>query len=147
MNNLILCVPETISQIDSTISEESSFYLHKNYATEFPNHIKYDKSKLTIDEVLNLINIFAIFHAKVKMLDGVDQYIPSKIPIDVFKYKELSDGSYYPIKTLPHKHKDGLIIEGALWSNGMFFIEKSKEDIINAVLFIDQYTKDLYRYP
>lgn len=147
MDRVVLCVPETISEIDSTISEESSFYLHKNYEKEFPNHVKYDNSKLTIDEILNLINTFAIFHAKVKIFDSVDKYIPSKVPIEVFKYKELEDGSYYPIRTLPHKHKEGLVIEGALWSNGMFFVKKNKENIIDAVLCIDQYTKDLYRYP
>jgi len=147
VQNYVLHVPETISNIESTISEESSYYLCKDYEVHFPANVKYDNSKYTLESIISLINTFAVFHAKVKVFDESKQFILSKVPIEVFKYKELEDGSYYYIKSLPHKHKDGPIVQGALWSNGMFYIKTYEDKIIEAVLYIDQYTKDLYKYP
>lgn len=147
MADLTLHTPETISDIEATISEDSSHYLHNNYEVSFPFSIKYDNSKHTLDQVIYLATQFSIFHSKIKLGGETPQSVTSRVPIDVFRYKRLEDGSWYAVKTAPSKHKDGDIVEGALWSNGMFYIVKKDKSIIEAALYIDQYTKDFYRYP
>jgi len=147
MADLTLHTPETISDIEATISEDSSYYLHNDYEVSFPLNIKYDLSKYTIDQIIYLATQFSVFHSKIRLGGETPQSISSRVPIDVFRYKKLEDGSWYAVKTAPSKHKDGDIVEGALWSNGMFFIVNRNKTIIEAALYIDQYTKDYYKYP
>lgn len=146
-SNLTLHTPYTISYIDATMSEDSSYYLQTNYQSHFPFYVKYDNSKYSLEDLLTLINNFTIFHGKIKLSAESKQNVPSPIPIEVFRYKLLEDGSWYSVQTAPSKHKDGNIVEGALWSNGMFYIIKDKDKIIDAVLYMDQHTKDFHRYP
>lgn len=146
-SNLTLHTPHTLQYIDATISEDSSYYLHKNYEVTFPFHVKYDNSKYNLEELINLINNFAIFHAKIKLSSDSMQSVASPIPIEVFRYKLLEDGSWYSVNTAPSKHKDGQIVEGALWSNGLFCIIRDENQILDAALYIDQYTKDFHKYP
>jgi predicted restriction endonuclease len=145
--DLTLHTPETISDVEATISEDSSHYLHTNYEATFPFYTKYDNSKYTIDQVVYLATQFSIFHSKVKLGGDTPQSVTSRIPIEVFRYKRLEDGSWYSVKTAPSKYKEGDIVEGAFWSNGMFYIVKKNTSIIEAALYIDQYTKDYYKYP
>lgn len=145
--NLTLHTPYTIRFIDATISEESSFYLHTNYEVSFPFSAKYDNTKYTLEQLLGLINNFCIFHAKVKLTSESKQNIHSPIPIEVFRYKLLEDGSWYSVNTAPSKHKDGQIVEGALWSNGLFYIIRNEDLVTDAALYIDQLTKDFNQYP
>jgi predicted restriction endonuclease len=142
-----LHTPETISEVEATISEDSSYYLHTNYENTFPFYTKYDNSKYSIDQILYLATQFSVFHSKVKLGGETPQSVTSRIPIEVFRYKRLEDGSWYSVKTAPSKHKEGDIVEGAFWSNGMFYIVKKNDSIIEAALYIDQYTKDYYKYP
>jgi predicted restriction endonuclease len=145
--DLTLHTPETISEVEATISEDSSYYLHTNYESTFPFYTKYDNSKYSIDQILYLATQFSVFHSKVKLGGETPQSVTSRIPIEVFRYKRLEDGSWYSVKTAPSKHKEGDIVEGAFWSNGMFYIIKRNDSIIEAALYIDQYTKDYYKYP
>lgn len=146
-SSLTLHTPHTLQYIDATISEESSYNLHTKYESYFPFHVKYDNSKYNLEELVNLINNFAIFHAKIKLSSDSKQSIASPIPIEVFRYKLLEDGSWYSVNTAPSKHKDGQIVEGALWSNGLFCIIRDENQILDAALYIDQYTKDFHKYP
>lgn len=144
----ILHTPDSLPNIDATISEDNSYYLHTEYEKTFPDLYKYDNSKYHLNDVIYLINNFAIFHSKVKLSEDSRQNVSSRIPLEVFRYKRLPDGSWYYVKTIPTKYKDGDIIEGSLWSNGMYFIiRNNKNEIIEACLYIDQYTKDFYKYP
>jgi hypothetical protein len=145
--DLTLHTPETISDIEATMSEDSSHYMHTTYEENFPFYIKYDNSKYTTDQILYLATQFSIFHSKIKLGGETPQSVISRIPIEVFRYKVLEDGSWYPVKTAPSKHKEGDIVEGAFWSNGMFYIVRKNKSIIEAALYIDQYTKDYYNYP
>lgn len=147
MADLTLHTPETISSIEATISEDSSYYIHQNYEVSFPFNIKYDQTSHTLEQIIYLSNQFSVFHSKIRLGGETPQSISSRVPIDVFRYKRLEDGSWYSVKTAPSKHKDGDIVEGALWSNGMFYIVKKDNTIIEAALYIDQYTKDYYKYP
>lgn len=147
MSDLILHTPETISLIEATISEDSSYHLHKEYLKTFPSSFVYDNSKYPLDQVLSMINTFAVFHSRISLSEDSKQRVSSRIPIEVFRYKLLSDGSWYHVKTIPSKHKDGKIVEGALWSNGMFCVTREQKIIVEACLYIDDYTKEFYSYP
>lgn len=147
MEGAVLHTPYTISNIDATISEESSYYLHTQYENHFPFSVKYDNSKYTMEQILDVINTFCVFHAKVKISKDSNQSVPSSIPIEVFRYKLLDDGSWYSVNTAPSRHKDGSIVEGALWSNGLFYIKTYQNKIFEAALYIDLHTKDFHRYP
>jgi hypothetical protein len=147
VSTLTLHTPETISDIEATMSEDSSYYVHTTYEESFPFYVRYSFPQYDNDTIVYLATQFSIFHSKLKLSEKPPQYVFSRIPIDVFRYKKLEDGSWYPVKTSPSKHKDGDIVEGAFWSNGMFYIIQRDRKILQSALYIDQYTKDYYKYP
>jgi hypothetical protein len=145
MSQSVLHTPETIFLIEATVSEDTSYYLHQNCLENFS--FVYDNSKYYLDQVMSMINSFAVFHSKISLSEISRQRVSSRIPLEVFRYKLLSDGSWYYVKTIPSKHKDGKIVEGALWSNGMFSVTREKGTVVEASLHIDEYTKEFYSYP
>lgn len=145
--DFILHTVDTISLVDATVSEDSSFYFHVNYEETFPLYSKYTSLDHNIKEVIDLVNLFSTFHGRIRVSENSMDSVLSKIPIEVFRYKRLEDGSFYYVKTIPSKYKDGDIIEGAFWSNGMFCIERDQTQIKLATLYVDSKTKDLYKYP
>jgi len=149
MTNQLLYTPDLIHLADSTMCESDSFYLLTHYKESFPLNIEYTAADYSLSQVLSFSKIFSTFHARVNLGKSSSAAIPSSVPIDVFRYKMLQDGSWYYLDTLPSSYKDGYIVEGAIWSNGMYYIVKTQNptEIIDAYFSIDQYTKGLYNYP
>lgn len=150
MNEAVLHIPEMLFSIDSTVDEESSYNLVSLYAPTFSLYHYYGLDKYSLEQVLYLCNQFAIFSGRVKLSSKEDsQTIASKVPLEIFRYKMLQDGSWYYAKTTPKDHKPGYIVEGAMWTNGMYYIVRTEDtkEILEASLFLDQYTKDLHGYP
>jgi len=145
--SILLHVPETISSIDSTISEDSSYYLHTQFLTMFPSYVSYTTLNYSLDEILDLINTFAVFHSKIDIFESSKQQISSRVPLELFRYKLLDDGTWYYVKTVPSKHKEGKIVEGALWSNGMYYVVRTQGTVSDAGLYVNEYTKEFYGYP
>lgn len=146
----LLHTPEMLFSIESTVDEESSFNLVSLYKPTFPLNHYYDSKQYTLEQILYLCNQFAIFSGRVKLSSKQDsQTIGSKVPLEVFRYKMLNDGSWYYAKTTPRNYKSGYIVEGGLWTNGMFYIVRTEDskEILEATLSVDQYTKDLHGYP
>ena len=151
MNRQMLFTPQLIPLAESTLCEEDSFYLLSTFEKSFPNYIKYSVSDtFSIESIINISTLFATFHSRIKISQSSTDSIASVVPLDVFRYKMLEDGSSYYTKTPPSSYKPGYIVEGAWWSNGMFYAvrEESVFDVyLDAVLYVDQYTKGLYNYP
>jgi hypothetical protein len=150
MTEALLHTPEILFTIDSTVDEESSYNLVSLYKPSFPLNYYYDSKQYTLEQALHLCTQFAIFSGRVKLSPKEDsQTIGSKVPLEVFRYKMLDDGSWYYAKTTPRNHKPGYIVEGALWTNGMFYIVRTEDtkEVLEATLSVDQYTKDLHGYP
>lgn len=151
MNRQMLFTPQLIPLAESTLCEEDSFYLLSTFEESFPNYIKYSVSDaFSIESIINISTLFATFHSRIKISQSSTDSIASVVPLDVFRYKMLEDGSSYYSKTSPSSYKPGYIVEGAWWSNGMFYTvrEESVFDVyLDAVLYVDQYTKGLYNYP
>lgn len=158
MTRQMLYTPQLISLAESTLCEEDSFYLLSNFEQTFSNYEKYSVSdELNIESIINVITTFSTFHSRIKISQNSTDSIASVVPLDVLRYKMLEDQSFHYVKTAPSSYKPGYIVEGAWWSNGMYYVvreesisksESSPSDMfLDAVLYIDQYTKGLYNYP
>jgi len=147
MSGQLLYTPSLLPVAEATLCESDSFYLLSNYKSTFLLNIEYTVADYSLEAILKFATLFSTFHGRVAV--SPNQMIASSVPIDVFRYKMLEDGSWYYIKTLPTSHKDGYIVEGAIWSNGMYYLVRDQDspDFIDAYLSIDQYTKGLYGYP
>lgn len=150
MSEALLHTPELLFSIDSTIDEESSYNLVSLYRSTFTLNHNYDSKSYTLEQLLYLSTQFAIFSGRVKISSKQDSStIASKVPLEVFRYKMLDDGSWYYAKTTPRNHKPGYIVEGALWTNGMYYLVRTEDtkQILEITLSLDQYTKDIHGYP
>lgn len=142
--------PSSLYFIDATLDESDSFAVVSNYAEVFPFSYHYPAKDYGLETIINVATTFSVLHGRVYLGSSIsfDQTINSTVPIDVLRYKMLPDGSWYTTSSVPGTHKEGYIVEGAMWSNGFYHLtreEKSKQ-ILDIHLFIDQMTKDLYKY-
>lgn len=151
MTRQMLYTPQLISLAESTLCEEDSFHIVSTFEYSFPDYLKYSVSELfSMDSIINLSTMFATFHSRIKISKESNDSIASVVPLDVFRYKMLQDGSCYNVKTIPSAYKPGYIVEGAWWSNGMYYLvreESATDQYLDLVLYVDQYTKGLYNYP
>jgi hypothetical protein len=133
---------------DATLDEENSYNFLSLYSLEKTFRYTYKYPDISLNDVYILSSNFALFYAKVK--DSKSDFILStNVPIHVFRYIMLEDGSwsnYYSIKKKP-----GYVVEGMYWSNGMMYQvrEDKKVDfkIYEIVLSIDSYTKTMHLFP
>jgi hypothetical protein len=134
---------------DATMCESDSFYFLSKYEEAFPDCIKYSSKDTDVNTDVSIATLFSTFHGRVKISQTSTDSIASIIPIDVFRYKMLEDQSYYSVKTVPSQYKPGYIVEGAYWSNGMYYLvrEEKPNSFIEINLYIDLYTKGIYNYP
>jgi len=151
MTRQMLYTPQLISLAESTLCEEDSFYLLSTFQNSLPDYVRYSTSDIfDLDSIVNLTTMFSTFHSRIKISESSTDSIASVVPLDVFRYKMLQDGSFHYIKTTPFAYKPGYIVEGAWWSNGMYYVVREEsvfDNYLDVVLYIDQYTKGLYKYP
>lgn len=135
-----------ISELESTIYEEDSYYFLQYYQFHKNWHL-YDSDMLGLKTVLYFIDKFSNFHGKIPFPDKkvIDDSYWSSVPLGIFRYKLLSDGTFGLL--LKTKKTSGYIVEGAYWDNGFFYLVKDSDDIIQAKLFLDDYTKISRAYP
>jgi len=149
MQPVIHC-PELLHAIDSTLIESESFKLVKNFSSIFPLYYHYSSNEYGLKKVLDLSTTFSLLHARVQISinKGFNQTINSSIPLDVLRYKMLSDGSCYNLSRIPSVYKPGYIVEGVLWTNGFYHLtrQEGSKDILDIHFYVDQYTRDLHNY-
>jgi len=148
MQAIIHC-PEILHSVESTLDEQSSFDLVKNFSNVFPLFYHYSSNECGFKETLDITTTFSALHARVKVqVNGFDQTINSSIPLDILRYKMLEDGSYHTVSRVKSFYRPGYIVEGALWSNGFYHLTREEDStkILNLHFYIDQYTKTMHRY-
>lgn len=139
---------QNIHLIDSKIDEEDSYILlsELNNSSLYPE--EYTFPSLDQSQVFSLVTDFCFFCGKVKDAN-TKKYYTSNIPLTVFRYIMLEDGSYSQYYTL--RKKPGYVVEGMHWSNGYFYQvrENTLQDftVYKISLFIDSFTKKMYNFP
>jgi hypothetical protein len=136
---------EKIQLLDSTIYEEESytFLQYYQYAKDW---YTYDSNELGISTLKSVANTFTSFHGAVDFPhNDLAKDFWSSIPLGIFRYKMLSDGSPYLVDSI--KHSNGYIVEGVYWNNGFVYLVRDKFELLQIKLFIDQKTKETQRYP
>jgi len=145
----------TVHLVESDIDEEDSHaHLQYNYLNNYL-YYKYSAPDVyTFDEIDKMSSEFCLFFGKVK--DKNNQYIHSPIPLFTFRYLMLEDGSYSSYYAV--KKKEGYVVEGFSWSNGLTYQVRQDVKTINGeyvtpfeiyqrILYVDHITKTLHNYP
>lgn len=147
---------DKISSLDATLYEDDSYgFLASIQSDPIVNWYIYDSDQLGVPVVSSLANSFMAFHGKISFPlhlqnnQNYNQYTKdgywSAVPLGVFRYKMLSDGSPYLVDTV--KHVPGYIVEGVYWLNGFVYLVRDDNKIIQLKLFVDHSTKDIQLYP
>lgn len=148
MDHLVYNI-NNLDMIDSTITDEESYYLLNNYIDlKKDSYFIYTYPDYSIKDIYNLINTFCLFFANIKDIKENKKYI-SNVPLGVFRYILLSDLTFAPYYTV--KKQSGYVVEGMYWSNGLLYQvrEDKKEDfdIYQIVFLLDSQTKRMHNYP
>jgi len=132
----------------ATVDEEVGYLITQTYEDQNSEYIKYTTSQFDIFTMSQLCNSFSLFNAKVKDASSGKMY-HSYFPLGVFRYmlhEDLSYSNYYT-----PKRKDGYIVEGSYWSNGMYYqVREDDQDNIQiheVVFYVDPLTRKLSQYP
>lgn len=125
----------------STIDEEASYWVSQNYELDNPTHILYTDANFGQPMLVKMCNLYATFYGKVQDLNG--KTTNSYFPINVFRYVLQQDMTWTHYYT--PKRKPGYIVEGAYWSNGMFYqVREDKEENFETYqisLYVDRMTQ------
>jgi hypothetical protein len=137
-----------LHNIDATLDESDSYYFLQSYIQENYLHYRYSYPDIyTLEEISNMINNFSLFFSKIKDVSG--NSFSSPVPINVFRFMLLEDMSFSSYYTI--KRKPGYVVEGAYWSNGMFYSVREDKltdfETYQIVLYLDSLTKTLHNYP
>jgi len=136
---------DILDKLDSSFYEDESCSFLTFYQS-FKEWIVYDSDSIGLPTVYKLAEKFINFHGTIDFPEDMvvkDSYWTT-VPLGIFKYKMLSDGSPYIFDSI---YKDGYLVEGMYWSNGFFYTVKNKSTIVQIKLFIDSSTKFSHSYP
>lgn len=150
LGSFITCSLQTIHLMDSTMEEDESYLFLQEYQKQKFLYHKYrfptDYSNL--EDVVALVNSFTFFYAKI-FDSSLGKNFSTNFPLGVFRFvllEDLSFSAYYSVRRQP-----GFIVEGAYWSNGMFYQvrQDAKEDfeVYEVTLMIDTLTRNLHSFP
>lgn len=149
MSDIIYSI-EKISELEATLYEEDSH--HFLVQAQMSDWYVYDSDQIGLITAKTLADKFAAFHGNIYFptyiheQHKIDSYgYWSATPLGVFRYKLLSDGSWYLVKTV--KPKSGYIVEGIYWVNGFIYLVRDDKEIFQIKLFIDHHTKQIQLYP
>ena len=141
---------EYISTKEPSFDEEDSFYFLQDYQLQTDWCI-YSSKHFPLDSVKKLANTFCYSHGMIPLKsqkdkeDIQDNLFWSSIPLGLFRYKMLENGSWCSTSIL--KKEKGSIVEGIYWINGFAYLVRNNDFILEANLFIDHKTKLRYTYP
>lgn len=155
MTDPLIRTLHTVHLVESDIDEEDSYvYLQHNYLNNYLYYRYSAPDIYTFDELDKMSSEFCLFFGKVKDKSG--QYLLSPIPLFTFRYIMLEDGSPSPYYAV--RKKEGYVVEGFSWSNGLAYQVRQDVKVINGeyvspfeiyqrVLYVDHTTKTLHNYP
>lgn len=129
--------------LEPTFDEQDSFvYLASMYREPW---LIYSSRDYPIDEVVNLIESFVMLHASVELVHMGIPRLWSPISIGSFRYVMTENQTWTDY--LPYKPLPGYLVEGAYWSNGLYYLVSYQDFLLEATLFVDSQTKLDYNYP
>lgn len=132
----------TTSAFEATLDEQDSHYYLAQLQKK--DWFKYSSQDISIDDVVSAIGTFVLLHASVSYPEKGIAKLWTPNPITVLKYVMDSLGSWHTINEF--KPFDGYFVQGAVWSNGFYYIVSHKDFLLEASLFIDIQTKEQYNY-
>jgi len=141
---------DVIQHKESSFNEESSFRFLSDLQI-YKNWYIYTSKEHPLSAIRDLANLFCYSHGMVSLDPKADitdediQYFWSSVPLGVFRYKMLSDGSCSSVSFLDKT--PGYIVEGVYWLNGFVYVVRNKDFLLEVNLFIDDKTKVRYNYP
>jgi hypothetical protein len=134
-----------LSLLEPTMFEEDSFSFLQYYQYSQDWYV-YDSHELGLNVVQSLANNFTAFHGTVPFpKNPLAKDFWSTIPLGIFRYKMLADGSCYLTQTV--QKVPGYIVEGIYWSNGFVCVVRDDDKLIQVKLFISKQTKEIQLYP
>lgn len=142
---------ENLHLVDSRLDEENSYYFLQDALLHSSHFYSYEYPTLDYSIIETLSINFSCFSAKIKDKKS-NKMLNSLIPLVVFRYLMLEDGSWSHYDTT--SRKPGYVVEGMYWSNGLIY--RVREDVKNnsqpfkthqIVLLIDESTKVLHNFP
>lgn len=136
-----------LSDIEATLDEQDSHFFLANYQLINCSYYRYSTKNNSFEDLIMMTEAFAKNLGSIRQLSNSSSFYSPR-PLGIFRYLMLSDGSWSHYKTI--SRKDGYVVEGAYWSNGLFYhVRKDSIPInpIEIVLFIDSITKTFNRFP
>lgn len=127
---------------ESTLDEEDSHYYLRTIQNK--EWFSYSSKDISIDEVCSAIDTFVILHASVSYPEKNIPKLWTPIPVVVFRYIMDSDGAWQEVREFKPFH--GYKVQGASWSNGFYYLVSNDNFLLEANLFVDVHTKELYNY-
>lgn len=149
-----LVSPRSITSLQAEWNELKSYDFLQIYSA-CKDWCVYSTKLLDVQYVLAVADLFCLTHGKIAHPDSTSLDYWSVRPVNIFRYKLKSDGSYDNLYySNPSYNEPGYIVEGAFWSNGFFYQlveEKTNpenyiDNLIELNLFVDKNTTLIQGY-
>lgn len=127
---------------ESTLDEEDSHYYLRTIQSQ--DWFSYSSKDISIDDVCSAIDTFIMLHASVSYPEKNIPKLWTPIPVVVLRYVMDQNGDWQTISEF--KPFYGYTVQGACWSNGFYYLVSHKDFLLEANLFVDVHTKELYNY-
>lgn len=141
---------DVIKNKESSFDESDSFYFLKDLQL-YKNWYIYSSKDYPLISVKDMANYFCYSHGMISLdpksdlTDEETNYFWSSVPLGLFRYKMLPDGSYSSVSFL--NKNPGYIVEGVYWLNGFVYQVRNNDFVLEVNLYIDDKTKMRYNYP
>ena len=141
---------DVIKNKESSFDESDSFYFLKDLQL-YKNWYIYSSKDYPLTSVKDMANYFCYSHGMISLdpksdlTDEETNYFWSSVPLGLFRYKMLADGSYSSVSFL--NKNPGYIVEGVYWLNGFVYQVRNNDFVLEVNLYIDDKTKMRYNYP
>jgi hypothetical protein len=116
----------------------------------YKNWYVYSSKDYPLNTITDMANYFCYSHGmisldpKADLTDEDTNYFWSSIPLGLFRYKMLADGSSSSVSFL--NKTPGYIVEGVYWLNGFVYQVRNNDFVLEVNLFVDDKTKMRYNY-
>lgn len=137
-----------LHSVDSTLDESDSYVFLNNFLSEKKHYYSYRYPDISYQDISSLSSKYCVFCAKVSQVNTDVSYL-SNVPVNIFRYVLLEDGSWSHYYT--PRRKSGYIVEGFCWSNGLLYQvrQDSKQpfEVYEVTLVIDGLVKSIHSFP
>ena len=137
-----------LHSVDSTLDESDSYVFLNNFLSEKKHYYPYRYPDISYQDISSLSSKYCVFCAKVSQVNTDVSYL-SNVPVNIFRYVLLEDGSWSHYYT--PRRKSGYIVEGFCWSNGLLYQVRQDSiqpfEVYEVTLLIDGLVKSIHSFP